>query len=311
MTQPFTIEIFATTGDAHGVLTVKKRGKSLLGVAFPIAKIDALSKDNDCQSNNAGVYLLTNTKNGAMYIGEGDTVFGRLKTHATKKEKWTHGVYFVDPSNITKTEVQYLESRLVELAQKNMEVKLCNGNTPQQPSMSSSAKATAEAFLEDVLLILPFLGIHAFARQPFSVAVPFAVETKPLPMSIGKSQAHDMAKPVCGFVLDGVAHSSKNFIAVLHRLLECLTAQDVSFIVRLDAAQSCNSKQFAKRLYVAQSRYALYKTGKSREWIDGKSKPLSCGYWMSTNWNQQSIKEIIAFACEVAGKRLDHLSLEK
>lgn len=73
------------------------------------------------------------------------------------------GVYFFDRNHkIGKTEVQYLESALVGLAKKHDRAILLNKNNPTAPTMAPAAKATAQAFLADMLLILPMLGINAF-----------------------------------------------------------------------------------------------------------------------------------------------------
>jgi len=72
-------------------------------------------------------------------------------------------VYFFDRNrNIGKTEVQYLESALVELAKKHGRAILWNKINPTAPTMAPVAKATAHAFLADMLLIFPMLGINAF-----------------------------------------------------------------------------------------------------------------------------------------------------
>lgn len=82
------------------------------------------------------------------------------------KEGWDWGVYFFNQKHkVGKTEVQYLEAELVALAKKHDRAILLNKNNPTQPTMSPAAKATAQAFLADMLLILPMLGINAFTPR--------------------------------------------------------------------------------------------------------------------------------------------------
>lgn len=77
-------------------------------------------------------------------------------------------MYFFDRNHkIGKTEVQYLESALVALAKKHDRAILLNKNNPTEPTMAPMAKATAQAFLADMLLILPMLGINAFNAPKF------------------------------------------------------------------------------------------------------------------------------------------------
>jgi hypothetical protein len=107
-----------------------------------------------------------NAAEETIYIGEADPLGDRLKNHVSNREGWVWGVYFFDRNDkIGKTEVQYLESQLIALAKKHDRAILLNKNIPTAPTMGLSAKATAQAFLADMLLILPMLGIHAFTRR--------------------------------------------------------------------------------------------------------------------------------------------------
>ena len=114
--------------------------------------------------SQAGLYILVgNAAEETIYIGEADPVGDRLKNHVANKDGWVWGVYFFDRNHkIGKTEVQYLEATLVALAKKYDRAILLNKNNPSEPTMAPGAKATAQAFLADMLLILPMLGINAF-----------------------------------------------------------------------------------------------------------------------------------------------------
>ncbi len=81
------------------------------------------------------------------------------------------GVYFIDRNHkIGKTEVQFLESELIAAAKQFDRAILLNRNIPTAPTMSAVARATAQAFLADILLILPMLGINAFTKPKFNDA---------------------------------------------------------------------------------------------------------------------------------------------
>ncbi|HDR9028546.1 TPA: GIY-YIG nuclease family protein [Burkholderia vietnamiensis] len=160
--QPFSITLFATTGDPEGIRHVDKSNWSGYGVVFTKELAGVLKQEPGI--SQAGIYILAgNAAEETIYIGEADPVGERLKNHVANKEGWVWGVYFFDRNHkIGKTEVQYLESALVALAKKYDRAILLNKNNPTEPTMAPAAKATAQAFLADMLLILPMLGINAF-----------------------------------------------------------------------------------------------------------------------------------------------------
>jgi hypothetical protein len=51
--------------------------------------------------------------------------------------------------------------------------RLDNGNAPQEPGLTEAEKADTQAFLKEILQILPFVGLRAF-EFPKAVASPIA-----------------------------------------------------------------------------------------------------------------------------------------
>jgi len=159
--QPFSITLFATTGDPEGIRHVDKSNWSGYGVVFNRELFHLLKQEPGFSQTGISI-LVGNAAEETIYIGEADPVGDRLKNHVSNKEGWVWGVYFFDRNHkIGKTEVQYLESALVALAKKHDRAILLNKNNPTAPTMAPAAKATAQAFLADMLLILPMLGINA------------------------------------------------------------------------------------------------------------------------------------------------------
>jgi predicted GIY-YIG superfamily endonuclease len=160
--QPFSITLLATTGDPYGIRHLDKSNWSGSGVVFNRDLFHLLKQEPGF--SQAGVYIIVgNAAEETIYIGEADPVGDRLKNHVSNKEGWVWGVYFFDRNHkICKTEVQYLESALITLAKKHERAILLNKNNPAAPTMTPVAKVTVQAFLTDMLLILPMLGINAF-----------------------------------------------------------------------------------------------------------------------------------------------------
>jgi hypothetical protein len=98
----------------------------------------------------AGVHLLIGPDETSqpprVYVGEGDPIGPRVDSHARSKDFWTHLVAFTSKDqNLNKAHVQYLESRLLELARAAKRCSLDNGNTPLAPSLSEALRPTGRS----------------------------------------------------------------------------------------------------------------------------------------------------------------------
>lgn len=165
MTKPFSVRIFLADGDPAGIKVVEKSNWTGVGLVFPQTLFAEAKKRQELQ--RTGVYVLVGPGESVqlpkMYIGEGDPILPRLNQHENKKDWWTHAVAFTSKDqNLNKAHIQYLESRLVELAKAAKRCELDNANTPLPPTLSEAERADAESFLEDVILCLPLLGYNFF-----------------------------------------------------------------------------------------------------------------------------------------------------
>ena len=59
---------------------------------------------------------------------------------------------------MTKTQIRYLESRLVQLAIEAKTAQIDNGNSPSLPTLHEADISDMEYFLEQIKLILPVMG---------------------------------------------------------------------------------------------------------------------------------------------------------
>lgn len=167
MSRPFNIRIFMVEGLPDGLRHVEKSNWVGLGIVCPRNRYPHVKKRAEFEAS--GVYILVggagDDDRPTLYIGEADRVRDRLDGHHAKKDFWQQAIVFTtkgDPLN--KAEVQYLEARLVEKARAAKRCKLDNGNFPQRPGLSESDEAEIEGYLEEMLPLLPVLGIHAFEQ---------------------------------------------------------------------------------------------------------------------------------------------------
>jgi hypothetical protein len=90
-----------------------------------------------------------------------------LEDAYAKKDFWTRAVFFVaGPGQLNKAHVQYLEARLVNRARAAKRIHLENANVPTEPTLSEADRADMVVFLDNILGMLPVLGIHAFEQSP-------------------------------------------------------------------------------------------------------------------------------------------------
>jgi len=194
MSHPYSIRIFLPGGDPAGLRTIEKSNWTGAGLVIPRSSFaDARTRR---ELKRAGIYILVGPPEESelprSYIGEGDPVGPRLDQHAAKKDFLISAITFTSKDeNLNKAHVQYLESRLVELATRAKRCVLDNGNVPALPSLAEAEAADAEGFLSEIRLCLPLLGLSVFTpaavsatRKPMQIIAKGAV-AKGLPTSEG------------------------------------------------------------------------------------------------------------------------------
>ena len=170
---PFTLHIFVADGDPDGLRLVERSNWIGKAVMFPRALYPQVRSRAEFQQ--IGVYLLLGPREQGdgetIYIGEGDPVRPRLEDHYAKKDFWTRAVFFVaGPGQLNKADVQYLEAQLVSRARAAKRMPLDNANKPGEPTISERDRAAMDVFLDNILGMLPVLGIYAFEQSPLKSA---------------------------------------------------------------------------------------------------------------------------------------------
>lgn len=159
------ITMFLADGTAEGFRLVEKSnwtGHALVCPRSRFAEVKARK-----EFSRPGVYVLVGPPTDAdlpvVYVGEGDPVRPRLEQHHRDKDFWTMVIVFSSSAeNLNKAHVQYLESRLIELAGAAKRCQLENGNRPQLPNLTEADQAEMETFLDEMLLVYPIVGVTAF-----------------------------------------------------------------------------------------------------------------------------------------------------
>lgn len=97
-----------------------------------------------------------------IYIGEAEVIKSRLKHHLSDPNRdFKEIIFFVSKDELlTKTQIKYLESRLVQLALEAKTAEIENGNSPSLPTLHEADISDMEYFLDQIKLILPVMGFN-------------------------------------------------------------------------------------------------------------------------------------------------------
>jgi Domain of unknown function (DUF4357) len=197
--KPFSLRIFVADGDPDGLRVVERSnwiGKALM---FPRALLPRVKQREEL--GQTGVYLLLGPREDGegdmLYVGEGDPVRPRLESHYAQKDFWNRAVSFVAaPGQLNKAHVQFLEAHLIRLAKAAKRMPLDNANQPNEPTLSEADRADMQVFLENMLGMLPVLGVHAF-EQGFQASA----ATAPMLQCKGKGVSATGYEATQGFVV--------------------------------------------------------------------------------------------------------------
>lgn len=194
-----SLQLYFVDGRPDGIVTADVFNWSGQVLVAPRTRLkEALERPT---SSYTGVYILVGEKDGKplAYIGEGESIADRIRSHEAKKDWWTSAILVTATGNgLHKAHVKYLEARLVEEAKKVGVTLLENGNIPPKPGLSEADSANMEAFLGFLFLVLPAVRLDIFVQNT-RPASPTA------PDSSVASSPHALA--VVKFVIDSPKHA--------------------------------------------------------------------------------------------------------
>jgi hypothetical protein len=199
-----TIRILLLDGTPDGLRLISNSNWNGLVMMCSRAKYPAVRIRDEF--TNPGVYFLygpAQAEGGdvTLYIGQADNVRERLDTHHRSREFWTQLAVFTSMfGHLNRAHAQYLESRLIDLAQKARRAEVQNGNAPRLPYLSESDRFDSESFLDQILLLCPILGLDYF--DPLTPS-PQAHWPKPVPAppsrpAVDVTPPASLVEPVAG-----------------------------------------------------------------------------------------------------------------
>lgn len=191
MPKGYTIRIFVPDGDPEGFKSIDQLNWTGKGLSFPRHKWSEVRNRKDFWA--CGIYILSGYGEDdvpRVYIGQGDIVGDRIDEHIKGKTFWNHCVVFVSASGLNKAHSGWLEHALIKRATEAKRCVLDNANAPKEPGLSEPDRADTEAFLAEVLRILPLVGVFAFETSATAIK-PLKVEASPKAVSAKPSLEED------------------------------------------------------------------------------------------------------------------------
>lgn len=161
------IRLFLVDGSPKGLRTVEISNMTIYTTIFPRTKLKEFLGRNE--SKKPGCYILLGNSiddpdKRVVYVGEGESVDARLKSHTygeKQKDFWEEAIVFTSKDDyITKTQIQYLESKIYRFIHEAERAKLENNQIPSSPNLSEVDTAEMEHFLNAIKLILSSVGIN-------------------------------------------------------------------------------------------------------------------------------------------------------
>jgi hypothetical protein len=153
-----------------------------VGIAFPRSGWPQMRSREVLK--RSGVYILSGPAEGTVdelptiYVGQSDEIPVRIDSHHDK-EFWDWGYAFVANGNqLNRAHITWLEYALIGRARQAGRCHLDNSNQPKEPGLSESERADTQGFLQEMLRILPILGVRVF-EKPAPVAIPGAISPTP------------------------------------------------------------------------------------------------------------------------------------
>jgi hypothetical protein len=173
-----TIQLFLVDGGPNGLIIASIHGWTGSVLVASQATFDKLRARSE--ANRTGIYILfgpdpEDALSMRAYIGEADCVKDRINQSAEDRAFWETAVIITTSDEaLTKGHVRYLEARLIEEASEAGRVRLDNGQSPKSDRrrLPEADRANMEAFLNNLRVILPVVGLDFLKPRPRAVVTP-------------------------------------------------------------------------------------------------------------------------------------------
>lgn len=184
-----SIRLYLPDGTPGGLRIVER--SNWTGVVLLSSIADTKQLLGRSEVSRPGVYILIGQSDEAgdreIYIGEADDVAARLKVHIAKGDETWREILVATRKDTTlnKAHVRWLERELIARAREAKRATLRNGNSGFAGALHEAEIDDLYAYLDDLLLLLPILGLDVFDTPE----VPAASQTRESLRAVGAGSA--------------------------------------------------------------------------------------------------------------------------
>lgn len=174
-----TIRMYLENDNPDELRTLEISNRTIKATVFPRPLLREFLRRKE--ANRPGVYMLYGNLSPdnfpMLYIGEGDPVSERLKDHGLNKDFWTEAYVFTSKDDyLTKTQIKFLESVLIDSAKDANRLRLDNIQSSNEPTISEADRDEAKEFFESIQLLVQVLRLNFFERLSLAPIEPTSDE---------------------------------------------------------------------------------------------------------------------------------------
>ena len=156
-----TINLLLYEGDLGGVISIEDSSwNSGELYSAPRESISELIDSEAC--NKYGVYLLLSQD--MVYVGQSSDLAKRLNQHKLGKDWWESVVVLTTKDDsLNRSDIDYLESVLIERAREINHLDCDNKNKGNPPRVDKFRKVVLDQYLKEALFLMQLIGITVFS----------------------------------------------------------------------------------------------------------------------------------------------------
>jgi predicted GIY-YIG superfamily endonuclease len=189
VSEAFTLRVYVPSGDPEGARIVERMNWT--GRGYFVSRDNWPEIRQRPELHAGGIYILIGYQLDQLgaelpvaYVGQTDNLRKRIDQHDAGKDFWTRCVLFVSTAGgLNRAHTTWLEWALLQQAAAAKRAHLLNSVTPAEPALIESEKADTRAFLNEMLRMLPTMGVHLFEKAKVIHSAP-ATPTAVSPVAV-------------------------------------------------------------------------------------------------------------------------------